>query len=581
MLSRTLAIASHMLAPANNYLRRYSPVTVIASVLFFLKVYNLYRNVNNTTDKKKKLINSGVKALMWAPVIGDKIRNTAEKKLTETFSEIKMSVDKARSQWQPIESLPRTGLRNKDILKRFDSLQANYHEGRVSGAVYTKYEAELQKLLENVWGKTALTNPLHTEWPLIHLMKAEIISMCQNMLHGKSGAHGILTHGGTTSIIEACMAYVIYAREKGIETPEIIVPGTAHVAFDKAAELLHARLVKIPVDPVTGKANVSAMEKAINGNTCLMVGSAPSYPYGIIDPITELAAAAKRNNIPFHVDNCLGGGITVFARLAGFDIPPCDFSVPGVTSISFDTHKYLQTPKGTSVLLFHPSCPATPTLTYLDWIGGMYVTDDLDGSRSGADIATTWTVLCYKGETSYIDDTRKILMLQRNLVEKLRRIYGVQIAHDPQLSVIGIRTEEGINPLLVAQKLKEKNWSVNILQKIVEEKTLQLFAVPQVDGFHFCLTSVHANWPGFADAFTNDLKDAVEYARLNPNEKPKGMFKAYGALEEGIPSFIQKRIGDGYAKIQNAIPGKEIPGIWKPQVLDQSHPDYLIPKNTR
>jgi glutamate/tyrosine decarboxylase-like PLP-dependent enzyme len=413
-------------------------------------------------------------------------------------------------------------------------------------------------------------------------MKAEIISMCQKMLQGQSGAHGILTHGGTTSIIEACMAYVMHAREKNIEIPEIIVPETAHVAFDKAAELLNVKLIKVPVDPLTGKADVRAMEKAISSSTCLMVGSAPSYPYGILDPIKELAATAKKHNVPFHIDNCLGGGITAFARKAGFDIPHCDFSVPGVTSISFDTHKYLQTPKGTSVLLFHPDCAATPTRSYLDWVGGMYVTDDMDGSRSGADIATTWTVLCYKGENGYIEDTKNILTLQKRLVDKLRCMHGLTVAFEPKLSVVGIRTDEGINTLLVAQKLKEKNWSVNILQKNTNSSLFQLFSTPQVDGFHFCLTSVHAASPRFVETFTADLKSAIDYAKANPQEKPKGMFKAYGALEEGIPSFIQKRIGDGFAKINNAVPGKEIPGVWKPNTPAQDHADTaIITRNMR
>lgn len=563
MLSRALAIVGDLLDPVNRYLKRYSPITIIAAVLTLQKAYALYQQFQQSSHRKKQLIDKSIKLMLIAPYFGKKKQIEINQKLSQTFADIKQSVDKAREKWPPLETLPEAGLSRQLILKRFEDLQENYHEGKISGAVYARYDTRLRELLEQVWGKTALTNPLHSEWPLIHMMKAEIISMCQNMLHGQSGAHGIITHGGTTSILEACLAYVMHAREHGMEKPEIIVPETAHVAFDKAARLLNVKLVKIPVDPNTGKADVQAMEKAITANTCMIAGSAPSYPFGIMDPIRDLAAMARKHQIPFHVDNCLGGGVTAFARKAGFEIPPCDFSVPGVTSISFDTHKYLQTPKGTSVLLFHPDCPATPTQTYLDWIGGMYVTDDIDGSRSGADIATTWTVLCYKGERSYVEDTKKILILRRELVEKLRLMDGVSVAYDPQLSVVGIRTDEGINPLLVAQKLKDRGWSVNMLQKM-EDNMFQLFPVPRVDGFHFCLTAVHASVSGWVKIFTDELKIAVDYARAHPQERPRGMLKAYGALEEGIPPFLQQRIGDAYAKIQNAVPGREIPGVWRP-----------------
>jgi hypothetical protein len=161
-------------------------------------------------------------------------------------------------------------------------------------------------------------------------------------------------------------------------------------------------------------------------------------------------------------------------------------------------------------------------------------------------------------------------------------MHGLTVAFEPKLSVVGIRTDEGINTLLVAQKLKEKNWSVNILQKNTNSSLFQLFSTPQVDGFHFCLTSVHAASPRFVETFTADLKSAIDYAKANPQEKPKGMFKAYGALEEGIPSFIQKRIGDGFAKINNAVPGKEIPGVWKPNTPAQDHADTaIITRNMR
>ena len=144
-----------------------------------------------------------------------------------------------------------------------------------------------------------------------------------------------------------------------------------HVAFDKAAKILNVRIIKVPVDPATGAADVNAMQRAITNRTCMMVGSALSFPSGVTDPIEALGAICKQHDIPLHVDACLGGFTMVFAHEAGFhDFPRCDFSVPGVTSISIDTHKYGQTPKGTSVLLLSPNTKATPTHVHLDWVGG-------------------------------------------------------------------------------------------------------------------------------------------------------------------------------------------------------------------
>ena len=419
----------------------------------------------------------------------------------------------------------------------------SYKPGKLSGSVYAEYDEALSKLLQDVWSKTALTNPMHTDWPLINLMEAEVISMCQHLLHGERGAPGIMTHGGSTSILEALKAYVLHARDNGNSAPEIIVPDTAHIAFEKAAKILNARLIKVPVDEKTGAANPLAMERAITKRTCLMVGSAPSFPFGIIDPIEKMAKIAAAHHIPLHVDSCLGGFLTVFADEAGFAMPRCDFAIEGVTSISIDTHKYGQTPKGTSVLLFNKHCPATPTHVHLDWVGGMYVTPGIDGSRSGADIALTWTVMCYKGKQDYIKETKAILELQDKLIQKIHDIEGLIIPYCPKLSVIPIQTTPGISSFLVADQLSKMGWSVNIIQS-TEQKA---------SGLHFCLTSVHAHQPDFVELFIRDLSSAVDYARAHPEEQPHGMIKAYGKLEKGVPQSVQKRIGEGYTRILNTL----------------------------
>lgn len=559
MLSRTLELANQ-LPCLDQALEETSPstliITTIALTLMLQKGHSMYQQWDSKRIKDNLFANA-IHLLGKTPYLGNKIQHYIDSAVAETLASFKKTVDSEREDWDPIDSLPSEPLAIDIIKKRFNHLgeDADKFSGKISGTIYTEYSAPLLALLQEVWSKTALTNPLHANWPLINLMKAEVISWCQNLLNGQSGAHGIITHGGTTSIIEACFAYVTYARkQKGITQPEILVPETVHVAFDKAAELLNVKLVKVAIDPNTGKVNVAAMARAITKRTCLLVGSAPSFPFGIIDPITELGILAQKHHLPLHVDACLGGFVTVFAK-KDLHLPPCDFSVPGVTSISMDTHKYGQTPKGTSVLLFSPSCRATPTQTYLDWVGGMYVTESMDGSRSGADIALAWTVMAYKGKRYYMNVTAKILTLKNELVKALQKIEGIEIGYDPQLSVVGIRVKPPLNPLLVAEEFEKYGWSINILQTSQHKP----------DGFHFCLTEAHTHIRSFIKNFITDLSSAMDYVAHHPQAKPKGMAKAYGMVGQ-IPAFLQKRIGEGYIKIQNTLPNKLIPGIWYPPV---------------
>lgn len=576
MLSRSFSLATRLVLNAKNYIEQSSSIdavlTTIAATLWIQqryleadqkkepsltlaakdvvvatlvarKVHQAYQNWD-TKQIIKSVSGKLVSLAENLPYIGPKVRAEIDKEVKKTLLTFKSETDAKRSEWKPIHTLPEEGLDEEVIRKRFEKLHAHYLPGKLSGGVYTQYEPKLLNLLKDIWAETALTNPMHSEWPLINLMEAEVISMCQNLFRGKEGAPGIITHGGTSSNFEACYAYISYARNVfGVQKPEIIIPDTAHVSFDKAAERYFAKLIKVPVNKDTGAADVRAMEKYINHRTCMIVGSAPSFPKGIIDPIRELGAIALKHKIPLHVDSCLGGFVTAFAKETEFKIPDCDFSIPGVTSISADMHKYGQAPKGTSVLLFKENCKASPAHVHLGWTGGMYVTPSTDGSRSGADIALVWAVLCSKGKRRYVDDTIKILQLSRDLMERISKIKGLEVIHRPQLSVIAIRSISTLNMLLIASQFKKMGWSINILQTRNQ----------QPDGFHFSVTTVHANLKGFADQFIDDLTRAVEYAEKNPNEKPSGMAGVYGSLTY-VPSFIESKVGRGYINILNTLP---------------------------
>lgn len=287
--------------------------------------------------------------LQRLPKIGAKIQSEVEK----TKSKIDQDLMKVYEDEQFLVELVPEGKSKDEILEMVREYQRLHHaaweQGRMSGAVYVDYTNQDQlELVRDVFALTAYSNPLHVEvFPEIRKMEAEIIRITLNLFNGPREAVGTITSGGTESIILACKAYRDYARyERGIRTPVILAPHTVHAGFDKAAQLLDCKLVHIPIDPATMKVDVKQMRRAITSDVCLLVGSSPGYPHGIIDPIREIAELGVKYNIPVHVDACLGGFLLPFVQDAGYDIPVVDFRLPGVCSISADTHKYANAPKG-------------------------------------------------------------------------------------------------------------------------------------------------------------------------------------------------------------------------------------------
>ena len=201
--------------------------------------------------------------------------------------------------------------------------------------------------MTTVYGMTAYTNPLNPDaFPGIRKMEAEVVRMTGNLFYGDEEMIGTMTSGGSESLILAVLAYRGYAREtRGVTRPNIVMPVTGHVAVDKAGHLLGVHVRHVPVDPVTQTPRVQEMRRACDRNTIALLVSAPQYAHGVMDPITEVAALGLRLNIPVHVDACLGGFLIVFAEKIGLELDPFDFRVPGVTSISADTHKFGYAPK--------------------------------------------------------------------------------------------------------------------------------------------------------------------------------------------------------------------------------------------
>ncbi|XP_054719039.1 sphingosine-1-phosphate lyase-like [Uloborus diversus] len=450
------------------------------------------------------------------------IKQSIQKKIDSSSREIESQLQKGLENKVFIKNMPEKKWSKEDIMKELNQYLGfgdfAWNEGYVSGAVYSGNDKELYNLMKEVYGATSYTNPLHPDvFPGIRVMEAEIVHMVASLFHAPK-AIGTVTSGGTESIFLVCKAYRDFARfEKGIKSPNMVIPVTAHAAFDKAAHMLKIQVKHVKFDPKTTKVDIRAMKKAIDSSTCMLVGSAPAFPHGSIDCIEEIGKLGCQNKIPVHVDACLGGFLIPFMEEAGHSVPPFDFRLPGVTSISIDTHKYAYAPKGSSVILYrekihrHYQFSVQP-----DWPGGIYGTPNLGGSRSGGVIATCWSALLFHGKEAYVECTKKIIDVTKYIEDGLRKIPHIHIIGKPEVSVIAIGTQY-FDIYRLSGALTHKGWNLNALQ------------FPS--GFHLCVTQQHTK-EGVADKFLKDVQDCTEEIMKQPNLPTTGTAAIYGMAQQ-------------------------------------------------
>ncbi|KAM4730347.1 sphingosine-1-phosphate lyase 1 isoform 1-T1 [Anableps anableps] len=453
------------------------------------------------------------------PFVGDNI----QRQLNKALDDMSHSLCTLKEGMSYTQQLPSKGLTQSQVMekiKEYETLnEVQWEKGCVSGAVYWGDET-LTKLLVKVYGDFAWSNPLHPDiFPGVRKMEAEVVRMSCSLFRGGPNSCGTVTSGGTESILMACKAYRDMAYERGVKYPEILAPVSVHAAFDKAAHYFGMKLVHIPLDQKTMKVDVKAMRRAISKNTAMLVCSAPQFPHGIMDPVEEVAKLAVRYNIPLHVDACLGGFLIVFMEKAGYSLAPFDFRVKGVTSISADTHKYGYAPKGSSVILY--SDKKYRQYQYFvapDWQGGIYASPSVAGSRPGGIIAACWATMMYMGESGYVDATRKIISTARKIRNELKKIKGVFVFGNPEVSVVAIGSEV-FDIFRLSNALTSKGWNLNTLQ--------------YPSSIHICCTVLHTQ-PGVADRFVREVKEQVAIIMENPKEKTTGMGAIYG-MAQSIP----------------------------------------------
>ncbi len=431
-------------------------------------------------------------------------------------------------------TLPSSGVPRAEILGEMDSLASReaptWAEGFVSGAVYHG-DPDHVEFMNRVYSLNSQTNPLHTDlWPSITKYEAEIVSMTAHMLGGERASRidvvrrdalrgparvcGVVTSGGTESIMLAMKTYRDWARtERRITRPEVVAPVSAHPAFDKAAEAFGLRLIRTPVGS-DWRADVDAVRVAMGRNTVAVVGSAPGFPHGVIDPIRELSWLALSAGVGFHTDACLGGFVLPWAARLGYPVPDFDFSLPGVTSMSADTHKFGYAAKGTSVVLYRtPDLRRYQYFVATDWPGGLYASPTMAGSRPGGVIAACWAAMVATGEAGYLEATRAILETGAAIREGIEGVPGLRVLGDP-LWVVAFAAEDPSRQDIyrVLDGMAHRGWSLIGLQK-----------PPAV---HLVVTLRHAQ-PGVVPRFLSDLRSSVAEAGAGPADKG-GMAPMYG-----------------------------------------------------
>lgn len=467
------------------------------------------------------------------------VRERLEAEYAPIMDELRRSAKPYAGAVESYPTLPDEGIGRNDVLSELRTLEqreaARWQDGFVSGAVYHG-DPEHIEFLNEAYAITSQTNPLHSDlWPSIAKYEAEIVSMTAHMLGARQAVDadvcGSVASGGTEGILLAMRSYRDWARDvKGITSPELVVPTTAHAAFDKAAQYFGIKLVKVPVG-ADFRADVAATKKATNRNTICIVGSAVSFPHGVVDPIEELSELARKRGIGFHTDACLGGFILPWAEQLGYDIPPFDFRLPGVTSISADTHKYGYAAKGTSVILYRDhELRHYQYYTVGDWPGGLYFSPTFAGSRPGGLSAACWAAMVSIGRSGYLDASRRILETGAAIRAGIESIPELRVLGDP-LWVIAFASDQ-IDIYRVLDFMTKRSWNLNGLHKPAS--------------VHLAVTLRHTQ-EGVADRFARDLRDAVEHVKAHPQQEG-GMAPIYGMAStvpvQGVVTDLLERYLD-------------------------------------
>jgi glutamate/tyrosine decarboxylase-like PLP-dependent enzyme len=414
-------------------------------------------------------------------------------------------------------SLPATGRSFDEIREALASARAGdvrWREGRAFSLTYFAGH-EVHEFAEEVFASFMTENALNTEaFGSLRMVQAEVVDIVSGWLQGGPEAAGFMTSGGTESLLLAVKAARQRGRlERGIDRPNMVLPASAHAAFEKAAYYFDVESRRVPVR-ADWRADPVAMAEAIDDNTVLVVASAPQYPQGVIDPVSEIAALAAARGVNCHVDACMGGVVLAYLERLEGGVPPWNFAVEGVTSMSVDLHKFGYTGKGASVLLHrNKALRRHQTFVTDNWLGGVYGSSGILGSKSGAPLAAAWAVMQAIGDDGYLELTATARAACLELAAGIRAIPELVLRAEPDttLMAVGAAQDSELDVFAVAEELWRNGWYVD--------------RQGPPNSLHLTVNAVHH---GLIPTFLEALRSAIAAVLVSRRAGEGG---AYGTVE--------------------------------------------------
>lgn len=387
----------------------------------------------------------------------------------------------------------------------------DWRGGKAFSLVYNTDDPELEKLQHEVAGMFLHENALNPfRYATLLRMEGEVVAAARSLFGAGAGS---LSSGGTESIFLAVQTARDHARARGVMAPELVCARTAHPAFAKACKYLDVtqRFTEVGSD---GRADPDAIAAAIGPDTALVVASAPGYPFGVIDPVTEIAAIAAERDVLCHVDACLGGWLLPFWEQLGQEVPPWDFRVEGVTSLSADIHKYGYCYKGISTVNYRdPELYQRQVFMYDDWPGGLYASASAAGTRPAPPIAGAWATINHLGSDGYLRLARRVLAATEGFLAAVDQVDGVRAEPSPDMSVFQIAvdpdSDRPVDIEAVGDRMDERGWNMD----------------RQQGGLHVMLSPGHDK---VAELFGSDLQASVA-----DQGSASGKEHTYGGVVDG------------------------------------------------
>lgn len=492
-------------------------VAAILAALLLVSVQKISAWYEGRKDMQvKQRLMSALKALPG-------VRTLVQREMQKVVDIMKADVKKLDGDAPALFQLPEKGLDAKEMFAELnDRATSDFRfadgESKATGTIYMAGD-EHREILNDVYCMFSQSNPLHADlFPSVRRMEAEVVQMVASLLGGGPEGNpqvcGAMTSGGTESIITAMFASLAFQRKhRGITNPEIVIANSAHAAYYKAAKYSGARLRTVAVSTRTFRLTAADVRRCLSRNTAVVVVSAVTYPHGVLDDVAGIARLCRQRGVLLHVDACLGGFVLPFMRALGRDVPPFDFAVPGVTSMSVDTHKYGLAHKGTSVVLYRePALRHAQYTSITEWTGGLYISPGLAGSRSGALIATAWAAMRHMGHEGYMRATQDIMQAADSFRDCVSAVPELRLCGEPAMCNIAfMSTSPRFDILQLNDILSAKGWHFAVLI--------------QPPALHFCFTYQHAQ---VADQLCQDLLEGCKVLRSQGKPVTGGKAKLYG-----------------------------------------------------